>query len=35
VELRVALHPGASAPLGRAKDAITGGAKAVRRAFGF
>jgi len=35
VELRMALRPGTSAPLARAKDAITGGAKAVGHALGF
>ena len=35
VEVRVNLKPGSSAPLSRAKDAITGGVNAVRRKLGF
>ena len=35
VEVRMALRPGSSVPLDQAKDAITGGAKAVGRMLGF
>jgi hypothetical protein len=35
VELRMNLRPGSSAPLSRAKDAITGGVKAVGHKLGF
>ncbi len=34
IELRMALHPGSSAPLDRAKDALAGGAKAVGHVLG-
>jgi hypothetical protein len=34
VEVLLALHPGTSATLDKARDAITGGAKAVGRIFG-